>query len=110
VNNFESLLQETEESFGYLHELGFGLEKREFVFPESFRGGFEISYSNGTSNLEIDYLEEQFEVRLQSVEIFGPTVHPGFGGNMFSGPHLVECLPRIAQVVRSSFKQVHPGA
>ena len=110
MHSFESLLQETEKSFEFLRDLGFGQEKRSFVAPESYRGGFQISYSKGGSTLEIDYLEMQFEVRLQSSEIFGPTVHPGFGGNMFSGPHLTEHLPQIAQGVRNSFKQVHPGA
>ena len=62
------------------------------------------------ARLEIEYLEMQLEVRLGAVEIFGPSIHPGFGGNMFSGPHLVEHLPTISKIVRSTYDHLAHGA
>jgi len=102
MNTFDSLLSQTESSFGFLAQQGFNLDCREFVSPNSFRGGFLVKYSNGKSILEVEYLEQQFEVRYDSKEIFGPRVHPGFGGNMFSSQHLIDYLPSIIQSVRNS--------
>ena len=100
MNNFDSLRSHTESSFGFLVHQGFKLVSRDFISPNSFRGGFLLNYSNGQTTLEVEYLEQQFEVRGNSIEIFGPKLHAGFGGNMFSSQHLIESLPSIAQSVR----------
>ena len=106
MNTCDSLLSQTESSFGFLAHQGFKLVSREFISPNSFRGGFLVKYSNGKSTLEVEYLEQQFEVRCDSKKIFGPSVHPGFGGNMFSNQHLIEFLPSIAQSVQNSLQPI----
>jgi len=76
----------------------------EFVHPESFRGGFRIRLIGSSDPMLIEYLEMQLEVTTGGRELFGPTVHAGFEGNMFSNEHLRQHLPRIVVSVSGQLR------
>jgi hypothetical protein len=61
-----------------------------------YRGGFQLVFSHDVGPCEVVYSDMELEVSLNGIEIFGPKVHVGFEGNMFSREHLREYLPRIA--------------
>ena len=59
------------------------------TFGEShYRGGFRLVLSNATGSCEVVYSDMELEVSFNGKEVFGPKVHVGFEGNMFSREHL----------------------
>lgn len=69
---------------------------RETFGEAHYRGGFRLVLANTTVSCEVVYSDMELEVSFNGREVFGPKVHVGFEGNMFSREHLREHLPRIA--------------
>jgi hypothetical protein len=97
---FKQLALEAEAAFSFLAERGMHVSDRRLLAPESFRGGFTLTFLGAGLEYSIEYLEMQFRVSAAKAEVFGPTVHPEFGGNMFSAEHLRQYLPQLADIVR----------
>ena len=100
MNAVEQLAEEAVAAFAFLTSAGFRIASRKVIAPESFKGGFILSFRSGSSLLEIQYSDMEFVVTHDGREIFGATSHPGFAGNMFSREHLAEFLPGLAESVR----------
>ncbi len=93
------LASKTERVFAFLSNVGFQLTNRECLSPDSFKGGFVLTYVAANRHVRIQYLDMQLEVSEQNKEVFGPTNHPEFSGNTFSREHLAEHIGHIAKVV-----------
>ena len=100
MNRIESLLAQISSDLEVMHQLGFSETKRELISPSTAKAGFIISYARGQDLAEIEFLDDQIEVRLNSRELFGPILHSGFGGNMFPAEKLQAHLPNILNVLR----------
>jgi hypothetical protein len=100
MNAVEQLVDQTVNAFAFLAPSGFKISSRKIIVPESFKGGFTLSYRSGGSSLEIQYSDMEFVVTHDGREMFGATNHPGFAGNMFSREHLAEFLPGLAESIR----------
>lgn len=99
------LVLAAESDFAFLEGLGFPLVEWSEIFPESFKGGFKLVFRQQSGKqVVITYSDYEFEVRANGEEVFGPTRHEPFAGNMFSREHLIEALPRIRQSVESSLR------
>ena len=96
------LLKRTERAFDFLRSAGFELKKRESLSPDSFKGGFVLTYSSRENEIVVQYLDMQLEVSQQGQELFGTTTHPEFSGNMFSRDHLLEYIDEIGEIVRKA--------
>ena len=97
----EQLADSTENALAFLCEQGLHQSGRRILFPESFKGGFVLTYAGNGQELTVAYLDQQLEVCAAEAEIFGPKLHPEFAGNMFSREHLLQYLPKLAQVLRA---------
>jgi hypothetical protein len=75
---------------------GFKVTSREVLSPTSFRGGFRLVFVCASREVVVFYADLELEVTCNDQELFGPTLHVGFEGNMFSREHLAKALPRIA--------------
>jgi len=97
----EQLADRAEAAFAFLRERGLLLQERRILFPESFKGGFVLTFAGSGKEITIEYLDMQFEVRVDGVELFGSNTHREFAGNMFSRAHLLEHLAQLASVLRT---------
>ncbi len=95
----EQLVAETKRVFSFLSERGFHLSNHELSFPESFKGGFVLTFGNAEEKFVVQYLEMELEIVRGRIELFGPRNHPEFAGNMFSREHLSENIGRIGQLI-----------
>ena len=75
---------------------GFGVNLRELSGESHYRGGFRLVFAQALREVTVSYGDLEFEVTENGCELFGPSLHEGFEGNMFSREHLEKCLPRIA--------------
>jgi len=105
LNAIEQLAEKTEAEFTFLCSQGLLRQERRILFPDSFKGGFVLTYAGNGMAVAVEYLDMQFEVRAGEVELFGPNVHPAFSGNMFSREHLLEHLSKLAAVLQAQFAQ-----
>jgi hypothetical protein len=69
---------------------------RELVGESHYRGGFRLVFAQGLREITVSYGDLELEVTENGCVLFGPSLHEGFEGNMFSREHLEKCLPRIA--------------
>jgi hypothetical protein len=107
---FNELAAQAEQVFGFVSQLGFRQIEREIFWPASFKGGFVIVFESASSSLSVEYSELALLVKVGNSEVFGPSVHPSFAGNMFSAEHLAEHLPQIAERVREALAEGSSGA
>ena len=108
VNN---LALAAENEFAFLESLGFPLTERSEIFPESFKGGFELIFRNASgTQVTILYTDYEFQMCAGSKEIFGASKHDSFAGNMFSREHLIPALPKIRAAVEPALRSFAAGA
>jgi hypothetical protein len=102
---FDDLSNDTQKAFAFLHSQGYALVDTKMVWPNSFRGGFILTYSSGDASICVEYLEMEFKVERGGEELFGPGELGPFAGIMFSAENLLKCLDRIAAHVRLRLEQ-----
>lgn len=98
----QELSDRTEGAFGFLSGAGFELRKRKFVSPESFKGGFVLTYAGLGGEIVVQYLDMQLEISRKGQELFGRRTHPGFSGNTFSRDHLIQYVDEIGDIVKKA--------
>jgi hypothetical protein len=105
------LTHATENEFVFLAELGLPIvERREFA-PESYRGGFELTFGGASGKrVTILYSDYEFDVRADGNEIFGASKHDSFAGNMFSREHLIPALPKLRAAIESPLRSFAAAA
>ena len=100
-----------ENEFAFLESLGFPLTEWSEISPESFKGGFKLIFRNlSGTNVAVVYSDYEFQIHAGSKEIFGPTKHDSFAGNMFSREHLIPALPKIREAVEPALRSFAMGA
>ncbi len=105
------LARAAEKEFAFLEGLGFPLVEWSEIFPESFKGGFKLTFQGSSgAKVKILYTDYEFRVRAGSKELFGASKHESFAGNMFSREHLIEALPKLRQAVESSLRSFAANA
>ena len=98
----ETLIAATQQAFGFLPERGYEGMSVRLVSPESFRGGFTVTYTASDSRIVVSYLEMELTVSKDEEELFGASRRGSFAGNMFSRENLLKCLDRIAAQVEQA--------
>jgi len=98
------LVADAERQFHAALGSSFHVASRELLGESHYRGGFRLVFAAASSQVQVFYGDLELEVTTNGRELFGPAVHTGFAGNMFSREHLKEHLPGIAA---SSFAQLH---
>ncbi|MFN3652802.1 MAG: hypothetical protein ACK47B_24750 [Armatimonadota bacterium] len=101
----DELAAETKRAFGFLAEHGFTLAGERQHWPESFKGGFELTYASAASRIRIHYGDMELTVDRDGEELFGPTNRGSFHGNMFSRENLLLALERIANDVQGRLER-----
>ncbi len=100
-----------EKEFAFLEDLAFPLTEWSEIFPESFKGGFKLIFRGPLGHkVVIRYTDCEFAVRAGKKEIFGPTRHEPFAGNIFSREHLIDALPKIRQSIEGSLRSLASSA
>jgi hypothetical protein len=89
------LASDTQEQFQAALGTNFEVASNELFAPSSFRGGFRLVLVGPSCKLVVSYTDLEVEVSCNGRELFGPTSHSGFAGNMFSLEHLAAALPSI---------------
>jgi hypothetical protein len=74
----------------------FRVASREVIAESYYRGGFRLVFANASSQVQVFYGDLELEVTANGCQLFGPAVHQGFSGNMFSREHLKQHLSGIA--------------
>lgn len=99
------LARATENEFAFLAELGLPIVERCEFAPESYRGGFELTFGGASGKrVTILYSDYEFDVRADGNEIFGASKHDSFAGNMFSREHLIPALPKLRAAVEPALR------
>ena len=101
MNAIEQIADKTEAALAFLSNRGLLFHERRILHPESYKGGFVLTFSGNGETVTVEYLDMQFEVRIGDAELFGSNLHPEFSGNMFSREHLVEHMPKLAAVLQT---------
>ena len=102
--SLEELATDTEVQFLSALGTSFRVAGREVSAALHYRAGFRVVLTDASSIIEVYYGDVELEVTSNGRELFGPTVHAGFAGNMFSREHLRQHLHGI---VVSSLSQLH---
>ena len=90
------LVTEAEQQFRDALGPGLRVTSREIIAESSYRGGFRLVFGGASGQVQVFYGDLELEVTANGRELFGPAVHQGFSGNMFSREHLRQHLPDIA--------------
>ena len=101
------LAQDAEREFRAAFGNALRAASRQTFGESNYRGGFKLVFFHDAGRCEVVYADMEVEVSLNGKEIFGPKVHFGFEGNMFSREHLREYLPRIAASAAAESKVGH---
>jgi hypothetical protein len=101
----DDLLAITKSAFAFVAAHGYSLADTERVFPDSFKGGFVLTWKRLDSSMEVEYLDQQLTVRCDERELFGAAVCGPFAGKMLSPEHLPLAIGRIAVDVQSRIAQ-----
>jgi len=94
--SLNELAADAEQQFHNVLGPSFHVASREIIAESSYRGGFRLLFAGASGQVQVFYGDLELEVTTNGRELFGPTVHEGFSGNMFSREHLRQHLPCIA--------------
>ena len=104
------LVGAVESEFSFLELIGIPLAESFEIFPESFKGGFELIFRAATGR-EVRFVYADLELRVcaGNIEVFGAANHEPFAGNMFNREHLIKALPKIRQAVEPTLRSFAQG-
>ena len=94
--SLNELVADAEQQFRDALGPSFHVASREVIAESYYRGGFRLVFANASGQVQVFYGDLELEVTVNGRELFGPAVHQGFSGNMFSREHLKQYLPAIA--------------
>lgn len=100
--SIDQLVMETRQAFEFLIGKGYGPPVVELIWPDSFKGGFVLTYRAKALVVEVRYLDTEMVVERDGRDLFGMNQPGSFAGNMFSRQNLLRCIAQIADDVAAA--------
>jgi hypothetical protein len=111
--------QFAEDAFAFLRALEFSLRNRWVTGGDSFKDGWQVSFTSPNIELTVQYLDAQFEIyferaglRVSYLEIDRELFdrRSGFHGDMFPPQKLEGAILRIAADIDANYRGILAGA
>ena len=115
---FLALCHAAKDQFAFLESIGLHLAKEQWPFGDSFKDGFQLSYSGFPVSVTVEYYDMElviwFEMARDRVsyllvdhEMMGN--RSGFAGCMFSRDRLSDAVRRMAEDIRLNYGPLLSG-